>query len=181
MVPHCAMSGGTLIALAADEIGMEPNAVPGLLDPQLATSGAHACRRPPSILRAIDAKGRDEAQDQTLMLADVAEKALNQVQEARRASWGTGWARGARRMAEELVSGRYTQGYPITVRKLRGWGSASPRTCRPRSRSHGAPPAGQCEQARHRVPALPLGAQDLRGGPGEAVTPLSIPLDKHVI
>src|SRR5207237_579976 len=34
-VPHYAMSGGTLIALAADEIVMDPNAVLGSLDPQL--------------------------------------------------------------------------------------------------------------------------------------------------
>jgi ClpP class serine protease len=35
IVPHYAMSGGTLIALAADEIIMDPNAVLGPVDPQL--------------------------------------------------------------------------------------------------------------------------------------------------
>lgn len=34
-VPHYAMSGGTLIALAADEIVMAPHAVLGPVDPQL--------------------------------------------------------------------------------------------------------------------------------------------------
>jgi len=34
-VPHYAMSGGTMIALAADEIVMDPNAVLGPVDPQL--------------------------------------------------------------------------------------------------------------------------------------------------
>ncbi|MGD9764993.1 MAG: ATP-dependent Clp protease proteolytic subunit, partial [Candidatus Binatia bacterium] len=34
-VPHYAMSGGTLIALAADEIVMSPHAVLGPVDPQL--------------------------------------------------------------------------------------------------------------------------------------------------
>jgi ClpP class serine protease len=34
-VPHYAMSGGTLIALAADEIVMDPNAVLGQVDPQI--------------------------------------------------------------------------------------------------------------------------------------------------
>jgi ClpP class serine protease len=34
-VPHYAMSGGTLIALAADEIVMNPNAVLGPVDPQI--------------------------------------------------------------------------------------------------------------------------------------------------
>ncbi len=35
IVPHYAMSGGTLIALAADKIIMDPNAVLGPVDPQL--------------------------------------------------------------------------------------------------------------------------------------------------
>ena len=35
IVPHYAMSGGTLIALAADEIQMDPYAVLGPIDPQL--------------------------------------------------------------------------------------------------------------------------------------------------
>ena len=34
-VPHYAMSGGTLLALAADQIVMDPNAVLGPVDPQL--------------------------------------------------------------------------------------------------------------------------------------------------
>src|SRR5882762_9513759 len=34
-VPHYAMSGGSFIALAADEIVMDPNAVLGPVDPQL--------------------------------------------------------------------------------------------------------------------------------------------------
>src|SRR5438309_2212327 len=39
-VPHYAMSGGTLIALAADEIVMDPNAMLGPVDPQLGQSPA---------------------------------------------------------------------------------------------------------------------------------------------
>ena len=35
IVPHYAMSGGTLIAMAADEIMMDPHAVLGPVDPQL--------------------------------------------------------------------------------------------------------------------------------------------------
>ena len=35
MVPHYAMSGGTLISLAADEIVLDDNAVLGPVDPQL--------------------------------------------------------------------------------------------------------------------------------------------------
>ncbi len=35
IIPHYAMSGGTLIVLAADEIIMDPDAVLGPLDPQI--------------------------------------------------------------------------------------------------------------------------------------------------
>lgn len=34
-IPHYAMSGGTLVALAADEIVIDKNAVMGPIDPQL--------------------------------------------------------------------------------------------------------------------------------------------------
>ena len=49
-VPHYAMSGGTLIALAADRIVMDPNAVLGSLDPQL---GQHPAA---SLVRAVEWK-----------------------------------------------------------------------------------------------------------------------------
>jgi ClpP class serine protease len=69
-VPHYAMSGGTLIALAADEIVMSEYAVLGPVDPQLGQyPGA-------SILKAVAKKPVAEVDDQTLILADQAEKAL---------------------------------------------------------------------------------------------------------
>src|SRR3989442_1223355 len=74
-VPHYAMSGGTLLALAADEIVMGPHAVLGPLDPQVGQFPAV------SIVRTVERKeekGKD-IDDQTLILADVAEKALRQV------------------------------------------------------------------------------------------------------
>ena len=80
VVPHYAMSGGTLIALAADEIIMDPNAVLGPLDPQLGGPGGMYLPAP-SILRAVELKGRDKVDDQALILADMAEKALTQVKE----------------------------------------------------------------------------------------------------
>src|SRR5712664_649349 len=72
-VPHYALSGGTLIALAADEIVMDDNAVLGPVDPQL---GQHAAA---SILKVLRRKPIQEIDDQTLILADLAEKALLQV------------------------------------------------------------------------------------------------------
>src|SRR2546425_13283750 len=65
-VPHYAMSGGTLLALAADEIVMGPHAVLGPLDPQVGQFPAV------SIVRTVERKeekGKD-IDDQTLILAD---------------------------------------------------------------------------------------------------------------
>src|SRR5436305_11602324 len=74
-VPHYAMSGGTLIALAADEVVMCENAVLGPVDPQLGEYPAA------SILAAarVENPNRD---DRTLILADLAAKAIRQVEEA---------------------------------------------------------------------------------------------------
>src|SRR3982074_968684 len=72
-VPHYAMSGGTLIALAADEIIMSPHAVLGPVDPQPGQFPAA------SLLKVGSRKPMAEVDDQTLILADVAEKAINQL------------------------------------------------------------------------------------------------------
>ncbi|RMF78639.1 MAG: hypothetical protein D6744_09885 [Planctomycetota bacterium] len=74
-VPHYAMSGGTLIALAADEIRMSPNAMLGPVDPQLGQFPAA------SVLKVVEKKPVAEIDDQTLILADQAEKAIHQVRE----------------------------------------------------------------------------------------------------
>ena len=73
LVPHYAMSGGTLIALAADEIVMDENAVLGPVDPQLGQFPAA------SIVKVIEQKNINEVDDQTVIMADVARKALRQV------------------------------------------------------------------------------------------------------
>src|SRR5258706_7713456 len=75
-VPHYAMSGGTLISLAANEIVMSEYAVLGPVDPQLGQyPGA-------SILKAVERKPIAEVDDQTLIMADQAEKAIVQVRES---------------------------------------------------------------------------------------------------
>src|SRR5213082_2302979 len=73
LVPHYAMSGGTLIGLAADEIVMSPHAVLGPVDPQLGEYPAA------SVVKAVSRKPIAEVDDQTLILADVAEKAVAQL------------------------------------------------------------------------------------------------------
>ena len=115
-VPHYAMSGGTLIALAADEIVMSPHAVLGPVDPQLGQYPAA------SLLRAVSRKPVAEVDDQTLILADVAEKALIQVREsARELVTRSQTSEKAKELAELLATGTWTHDFPITfdvARKL---------------------------------------------------------------
>lgn len=109
-VPHYAMSGGTLIALAADEIVMDPNAVLGPVDPQLGEYPAA------SILRAIRKKSVDELDDRTLILGDVAEKALVQVNSfVKKLLLKRFDEEKASEIATVLTEGRFTHDYPITV------------------------------------------------------------------
>ncbi|ASJ15808.1 hypothetical protein A3L04_01330 [Thermococcus chitonophagus] len=117
IVPHYAMSGGTLIALAADKIIMDPHAVLGPVDPQLGQYPA------PSILRAVEKKGADKVDDQTLILADVAEKAIRQVRDfiynLLKDKYGE---EKAKELAQILTEGRGTHDYPITVEEAKKLG-----------------------------------------------------------
>jgi len=116
-VPHYAMSGGTLIALAADQIVMDENAVLGPVDPQLGQYPAA------SILRAVAQKDVNEVDDQTLILADVAQKAIQQVKRTVVEIVGERMEpERAEALAETLASGTWTHDYPITVREARELG-----------------------------------------------------------
>ncbi len=115
VIPHYAMSGGTLIALAADEIWMDPNAVLGPLDPQLTGRGGVPVPAP-SVLRVVKEKGVEKVSDETLILADMAEKAIRQMKDVVIGLLEDKVGREkAEEIAEELVSGKYTHDYPITV------------------------------------------------------------------
>jgi len=72
-VPHYAMSGGTLIALAADEIALGEHSVLGPVDPQIDKYPA------PSIVNVLKQKPIAEIDDETLILADISQKAINQL------------------------------------------------------------------------------------------------------
>jgi ClpP class serine protease len=116
-VPHYAMSGGTMISLAADEIIMDENAVLGPVDPQLGEFPAV------SILEVVRQKDKDKIEDRTLMLAEMAAKAITQVrdfvhyilsdkmEEAR-----------ARELAVLLSGGNWTHDYPIDSEQLKQMG-----------------------------------------------------------
>ncbi|ACX72252.1 protein of unknown function DUF114 [Methanocaldococcus vulcanius M7] len=117
IVPHYAMSGGTLIALAADKIIMDENAVLGPVDPQLGQYPA------PSIVKAVKEKGVEKADDQTIILADIAQKAINQVQRfvygLLKDKYGE---EKAKELSKTLTEGRWTHDYPITVEEARELG-----------------------------------------------------------
>jgi len=108
-VPHYAMSGGTLIALAADEIVLAKHAVLGPVDPQLGQNPAA------SILRAVERKPDEKVDDQTLIMADQAEMAIRQVRQAVEELIGDRLpADRARALAQTLSEGRWTHDHPIT-------------------------------------------------------------------
>src|SRR4051812_24465996 len=109
-VPHYAMSGGTLLALTADEVVMDPNAVLGPVDPQLGDLPAA------SIVKLLELKPRAQISDDMLVLADVAVKARMQVTTfvtqvlLKRLPQQKALA-----LALTLSDGRWTHDFPITV------------------------------------------------------------------
>ncbi|HHW10743.1 MAG TPA: hypothetical protein GXX29_12295 [Firmicutes bacterium] len=107
-VPHYAMSGGTMIALAADEIWMDENAVLGPVDPQVGNFPAA------SILAAVRRKSQDRVDDETLILADVAEKAMRQVKAVVTEILEDKLGEQAAEVASLLTEGHWTHDYPIT-------------------------------------------------------------------
>jgi ClpP class serine protease len=117
LVPHYAMSGGTLISLAADEIRMDAAAVLGPVDPQLGDMPAA------SLVRVTEKKPVERIDDRTLVMADVAEKAIRHIKEVVRnlVSARLDQAK-ADTLAEELAGGHYTHDDPITVDEARALG-----------------------------------------------------------
>ncbi len=107
-VPHYAMSGGTLIALGADEIVMDENAVLGPVDPQLGQYPAA------SIVKVLEQKEAKDIDDQTLIYADVSKKALRQVKAFVLELLADKMPKEkAEEVAETLSQGTWTHDYPI--------------------------------------------------------------------
>ena len=121
IVPHYAMSGGTLVALAADEILMDPDAVLGPVDPQLGslTRGSWPAA---SILKALE-QDNPNRDDETLILGDVARKAIDQVRATvEELLEGRVDEAEAKRLAALLSEGRWTHDYPIRLEEARALG-----------------------------------------------------------
>ena len=116
-VPHYAMSGGTLLALAADEIVMCEHAVLGPVDPQLGEYPAA------SILKAAHQKPIAEVDDKTLILADQAEKAIAQMRQEVTELLAEKYPGGkAEEIAKLMTTGTWTHDYPITCERARELG-----------------------------------------------------------
>ena len=115
IVPYYAMSGGTLIALGADEIVMAENAVLGPIDPQIFTFKGIL---PLSSLEKVAKSKGNKAQDETLMMASLASQAITQLNDlvVELASKKVGGAK-AKRIAEFLTKGDKTHDYPITAKE----------------------------------------------------------------
>jgi ClpP class serine protease len=115
VVPHYAMSGGTMIALAADEILIDTHAALGPIDPQLGQYPAA------SLVAVAEMPGQHK--DETLLMADVGRKALHQVEM---------FARGllernmepvkAREVARILSAGLWTHDHPLLPPELESLG-----------------------------------------------------------
>jgi ClpP class serine protease len=119
-VPHYAMSGGTLVALAADRIVMDSNAVLGPVDPQL--GGPQAAYPAVSLLAALE-RPNPNRDDQTLILGDVAGKAMHQVHDVVvRLLLEHQQPERAEEIARELASGKWTHDYPIDFEQLKRLG-----------------------------------------------------------
>src|SRR5262245_45899792 len=116
-VPVYAMSGGTLIALAADEIVLGEFSVLGPIDPQIA--GLPAA----SIVKARDSKPIADVFDLTVVLADVSEKALAQVKRGAVELLTPRMEKAAaEKLAEKLAGGYWTHDYAFTATEARDLG-----------------------------------------------------------
>jgi ClpP class serine protease len=113
-VPHYAMSGGTLISLAASEIVMSEHAVLGPVDPQLGKFPAA------SVLKVIAKKPVTEIEDETLIMADQAEKAIFQVRESvKELLQGNPTNGKVDELARLLSEGTWTHDFPITYERAK--------------------------------------------------------------
>jgi len=116
-VPHYAMSGGTLIALAADEIVMCKHSVLGPIDPQLGELPAA------SLIKVVEEKPIAEVDDRTLIMADVGRKAIRQVEAAATELLRTHMEEeAARELAAKLTTGTWTHDYPISADEAQSLG-----------------------------------------------------------
>jgi ClpP class serine protease len=169
VVPHYAMSGGTLIALAADEIQIDRHSALGPVDPQLGQYPAA------SLVEVAARPGRHD--DQTLLLADVGRKALRQVEIlVTQLLEGHCEPARARDIAHLMATGVWTHDHPLMANDLEQLGlpvkvgiPAEERTLmRLYPQPRGRESAVEYVPGRPSSPGLPPGRETPRRGPAPA-------------
>ena len=160
-VPHYAMSGGTLIALAADEIVMCRHAVLGPIDPQLGQYPGRVA------LKVVEQKPIAEIDDQTLVIGGRRTQGHRAGQAVCERSPEAAAARASRpkRLAEKLSTGTWTHDYPLFAVDREGTRPAGEhRHAGRRSRAHEALPAADADAERRRrgVSASAAAARDCK-------------------
>jgi ClpP class serine protease len=118
IVPHYAMSGGTLIAFAADEIIMDEHAALGPVDPQLGDQqGVYPAT---SLLKVVEKKKIDEMDDKTLILVEEARKAIVQMKSLLKKILANKCdEQRIDNVIDEFVSGKYTHDHPFLAEDAR--------------------------------------------------------------
>jgi len=117
VIPFYAMSGGTLIALAADKILMERFTTLGPVDPQIIGYPAAA------LLRVLAQKPIEAGSDEMIVRAEVARLAIQNVQGF--VQWlldGRLPREQATRLADYLTGGYLAHDTPITLDAVAGFG-----------------------------------------------------------
>jgi len=110
-IPHYAMSGGTLIALAADQIVMDRNAVLGPVDPQLVSG--KTVMPAVSVIKIPEHKDWNSISDQTVVLFDQAQKSIQQVKDMVSYLLSGKKKSFVKKVTDRLVAGVTTHDFPV--------------------------------------------------------------------
>jgi ClpP class serine protease len=123
IIPHYAMSGGTIIALACDEIVMDPDAVIGPIDPQVGDfiRGSYPAH---SWIYATEMKGKN-ADDTSFVMRHISEKALRMMSDHLRELLEDRVDEASFEKIEKmLLGGENVHSLPISSSEARGMGLA---------------------------------------------------------
>lgn len=126
IIPHYSMSGGTVIALAVDEIVMDEDAVIGPIDPQIGDllRGVYPA---PSWIYAAETK-KENAADTTVVMSDISRKALKLTREVAiellegKIQPGPAGEDRLNKTVEKLVSGELIHSTPLSANQAKELG-----------------------------------------------------------
>jgi ClpP class serine protease len=126
VIPHYSMSGGTVIALAVDEIVMDKDAVIGPIDPQIGDflRGVYPA---PSWIYAAETK-KENAADTTIAMSDISRKALKLTRDVAtellegKIQAGPAGENRLNETVEKLVSGELIHSTPLSASQAKELG-----------------------------------------------------------